>query len=181
MDSFEWNKIFGALLAALLISQLIRWGVDEAFHKHYPEEAAYKIEVPEPVVDGAEVPAGPNLPLLLAEASASKGETTFKKCTACHNAQESGAHGTGPNLWNVVGQDIAGKSGYSYSSAIQGVEGVWDYERLFAWLENPQNVASGSKMVYKLPKPADRAAIIAYLAAQSTNPPPLPEVADVSE
>lgn len=174
MDSFEWNKIFAALLVALLVSQLISWFSEETFHPHYPETAAYKIEVPEAAASDAPVDTGPSFAELLVAASADAGERAFKKCTACHNAAPDGPHGTGPNLHNLVGADIASKAGYNYSGAIQGVEGVWTYEGLNAWLENPQNVASGSKMVYKLGKAKDRADIIAYLAAQSENPPPLP-------
>lgn len=177
MDSFEWNKIFAALLAALLASQLISFFVGESMHEEKLQADAYPIEVPEAEAAGAEETEGPDLGVLLAAATVDQGAQQFRKCQSCHNIEEGAPHGTGPNLHNIVGADIASKAGYNYSSAIQGLEGEWSYDKLDAWLENPQNVAQGSKMVLKVNKPDQRAAIIQYLRSNSSNPPPLPEPA----
>ncbi|MGF1605326.1 MAG: c-type cytochrome [Rhodothalassiaceae bacterium] len=176
MDSFEWTKIFGAILSALLLSQLFSWAAEEALHPHYPDQTAYEIAVPEDDTAAAEdeAPAGPTFAELMVQATADAGQRVFRKCQACHSIEQGGAHGQGPNLYDIVGAPIAGKDGYNYSSALQGLDGDWTYERLNEWLINPQAVASGSKMVYQLGKADDRADVIVYLAEQSENPPPLP-------
>lgn len=177
MDSFEWNKIFAALLSAVLASQLIKWGTEALYHNEPPEEAAYSIQVADASSAEEDEPedTGPTFAELMQDASARGGERSFRKCQACHKVQDGSAHATGPDLYNVVGTAIASKDGYSYSSAIKGLEGAWTYEKLDAWLTDPQSVAGGTKMVMKVGRPDERADIIAYLAENSENPPPLPQ------
>jgi cytochrome c2 len=115
----------------------------------------------------------------VASASVSEGESAFRACSACHTVDQGGANRVGPNLWNVVGQDIAGKEDYTmYSDALAGKEGAWTLAKLDAWLENPMAWAEGTSMSYAgLQDPEQRAAVIAYLRSLSENPPPLEEVA----
>ena len=40
----------------------------------------------------------------LATADPAKGQQTFNKCMACHNADKGGANQLGPNLWGVLGE-----------------------------------------------------------------------------
>ena len=105
----------------------------------------------------AQMPAG----------DAAKGQDVFKKCTACH-AVEAGKHKVGPSLHGVVGRQ-AGSTDFARYVGLKGTDIVWTEENLFEYLADPtafvksktQNPRSG--MAYKLPKPEERADVIAYL------------------
>ena len=73
-------------------------------------------------------------------------------------------HGVGPSLHGVVGRDIASVEDFSYSGALQDLEGDWTPEALNAFLENPRSYAPGTAMSYGgMRDVEDRAAMIAYL------------------
>jgi cytochrome c len=99
----------------------------------------------------------------LASGDAAKGEKTFKKCKACHSVKEGAKHKIGPNLFGVVGRDVAGTDFKKYK-ALSADDGVWDEATLDKWLKNPKKF-NGKKtsMSLKLKKEDDRENIIAYL------------------
>ena len=75
----------------------------------------------------------------------------------------------------VVGRTKAAVDGFSYSGALTDMGGDWSYENLDAFLASPRSYAPGNKMTFNgLKKPADRAAVIAYLRSLSDAPKPLP-------
>ena len=122
--------------------------------------------VPEGAAAGGEgaAPAA-SIDDLVAAADPAKGEAVFKKCVACHTINAGGASGIGPNLNGIVGAPV-GKhiAGFAYSADLAGKGGVWDAATLDAWLTNPKKFAAGTKMTFAgLPKPEDRAAVIAYM------------------
>jgi cytochrome c len=108
---------------------------------------------------------------LLAAASPDTGENIFRQCSACHTVDNGGANRVGPNLYGVLGRPVASADGFRYSSALQELGDSWTPERLSAFLENPRDFASGTRMSFRgLDSPEDRAAIIAYLNTQSDAP-----------
>jgi cytochrome c len=113
--------------------------------------------------------------VLLASLDASAGEKTFKKCAACHSAEQGGGHKVGPNLYGVVGRAKDAADGFAYSGALAEAGPEWSYEALDAFLTDPAAYAPGNKMSFRgLKKAKDRAAVIAYLRGQHDSPPPLP-------
>jgi cytochrome c len=128
-----------------------------------------------PATEGGE-PAAASLPALLANASAERGQKATRVCQACHSFEQGGPNKIGPDLWGVLGRDIASREGFSYSSALSEKEGTWNYEALNTYLTDPRNWAPGTKMAFAgVKKPEDRADVILYLRSLSDNPEPLPE------
>ncbi len=168
MDSFELNKIAGAVLFTLLVYIGVRNLGDVLFDVEAPNPESYIVEGVDNGGDGAGQVAEAEVEVSIAElmltASADKGAKVFKKCAACHDASPNGAHKIGPALWSVVGRDIASAAGFGYSDALTGLEGAWTAESLNGFLENPKKYAAGTAMAFAgLRKASDRANLIAYL------------------
>ena len=99
-----------------------------------------------------------------ADGDPSKGEKVFKKCAACHKID--GNNAVGPHLDGVVDRPKGTVAGFSYSAAIPGLGGTWSGEDLYHFLLNPKKFAAGTTMSFAgLPKPEDRANLIAYLTS----------------
>lgn len=181
MDSFEFNKIAGAVLGTALVV----FGLNELskiiYHAPEPEKQGFAIEVAEAAGSGAaaaEAPAAPaeSLGTMLASADAAKGQTVFKACAACHDGSKGGPNKVGPNLWGIVGRNHGIHEGFSYSEAMAALKDKpWTYEALNEFLTNPKAAVPGTKMAYGgLKKDADRANLLAYLATLSDSPVPFP-------
>jgi cytochrome c len=140
-------------------------------------EAGQRTAAMEQGAPAGAVPAGAaaGVVALLGHADAAAGEKDAKKCAVCHSFEESGPAKIGPPLWGVVGRDIASVADFSYSAALTGKEGAWDYQNLDAFLNEPRGWAPGTKMAFAgLKKPEERADIILYLRSLSSAPAPLP-------
>lgn len=183
MDSFELNKIAGALLGASLFAMALGLLSDAIFHAEHPAQPGYVIAVAEPESGSAgakteaAVAAAP-IAERLKTATAADGEKVFAKCKACHSVDKGGKNGTGPNLWNVVGGPLAHIDAFSYSATFKEAAAAgqkWDYAHLDKFLTNPKEAHPGTKMSFGgLPKPEDRAAVIQYLRSLADSPAPLP-------
>ena len=188
MDSFELNKLLGGLLGAAFVVFTIGIVSDSIFASPAPEKAGYAIEVAEEEGGGGG-PAAPEIEPIavrLASADAGAGESVYKKCAACHTADNGGANKVGPNLWDIVNRPIASHEGFSYSGAMQefAQDGtvVWDYQHLDDFLASPKGLVKGTAMGFAgIKKPDERADLIAYLHTLSDNPAPLPDVPSEEE
>ena len=146
------------------------------FMAHAGEEIAYKVG-PIEIPDGDELEIDLPFPQQswVDAMDAAKGAKEFNKCKSCHNVDPGGAHGTGPALYGVVGNDIASTDGYAFSSALTELEGNWTYEALDGYLEKPNKYAPGNKMNFiGIKDPVRRAAVIEYLRLADTSPEALP-------
>ncbi|MBT0667658.1 cytochrome c family protein [Novosphingobium profundi] len=172
MDN-RFNTIAGWVLGAgivglgLTIVSSMYFGADK---HHRPETMGYAIAgVETESADSGEVPFA----TLLASADPAKGEAVFAKCKSCHTIDAGGPNGIGPNLHGVVGEGIGvGAGGFAFSDALKGVGGQWTFDKLNEWLTSPKAFAPGTKMTFAgLPKPEDRANLIAWLNTQGSNLP----------
>ena len=179
MDSFEWNKIAGAVLFALLLAVGLSIFSEIIFESAAPETPGYVVAVAAEGEAGGEAPASQPIGVLLAGADAGAGEAAAKKCLACHTFGEGEANKVGPNLWDVVMHPIAAHEGYEYSDAMKAYAeevGDWSYEQLDTYLTDPTGVVPGTKMVFPgLKNDKERANVVAYLRSLSGSPEPLPE------
>ncbi|MGF1608453.1 MAG: c-type cytochrome [Kiloniellales bacterium] len=177
MASLEFNKFAAAVLTAAVIAMFSGFIAELLTHTPGLEENVYVVATAEPVEDGKPAaPTGPEPVLpLLASADPAAGETAARKCTACHTFDQGGANRIGPNLYGVVGRDIAGVSGFSFSAALQDMEGDWSYEALNHFVADPKGFAPGTKMSFAgVRRVEERADLIAYLRGLSDSPMPLP-------
>ena len=166
MDSFELNKIAGAVLFTLLVYIGVQNIGDILFSPEAADPNAYVVEgvVEEGVVAVAVVEEIVPITELLQTASIEKGMKTAKKCVSCHSFDAGGANKIGPALHGIVDRKIAAGAGFNYSAALAEMDGAWDYEALNGFLENPKKYAAGTAMAFAgLRKASDRANIIAYL------------------
>ena len=167
------NTIAGWVLFAGIIALGASIVTGEVYKTERPEKMGYPIEGVE--VEGASGEPAKPIEFYLATADVAKGEQVFKKCTACHNADNGGANALGPNLWGVLGEPIGKGRGFAFSDALAGKGGNWDWHSLDAWLQSPKKFAPGTKMTFAgLGNPEDRANVIAFLNAHSGDPLPLP-------
>lgn len=168
MDSFEFNKLAGAVLAALLAIFGTRTLVSELRHDKPVEKPGYIVEVASTDAgsssSGGTATEEPDVAALLATADVAAGDKLFKKCSACHTRKAGAAHRVGPNLHGIADRDIASAAGFAYSTALEGKDGIWDASALDAFLKSPKAFAKGTKMAFAgLKKPQQRANMIKYL------------------
>ena len=179
MNSFELNKILGALLGTCLILVAMHIAAGAIFTPEQPAKPGYDVAVKEEQPQAGAAPAAPAavpIETLLASASAQRGADVAKQCQACHNFQEGQGPKIGPDLYDVVGRKIASVSGFNFSAALKSKNGSWDFDALNAWLTKPSAYAPGTAMTFAgLSNDKQRADVIAYLDTLSPSPVPLPK------
>lgn len=144
----------------------------EIFSTDRPEKMGYVVEGVEEEAGGGEAAVPVAIATLLPTADAAKGAEVFKKCASCHNANQGGAAGIGPNLYGVMGAKHGHQAGFAYSDALLGKPGPWSFEAMNDWLTSPKAYAPGTKMSFAgLSKPEDRANLLVYLNGLGSNLP----------
>jgi cytochrome c len=178
MDSFEFNKVAGALLATCLALLALNITAEAIFAPHHPAKPGFEIEVkPEGPAGGAEAKAAPDEPIekLLASSNVERGQASTKACAACHTFQKGGQNGQGPNLYGVVGRARASAPGFAYSDAMKAKGGEWTVDDLNKFLTSPKDFVPGTKMNFPgFSKGGQRADVVAYLNSLADTPKPLP-------
>ncbi|MBR1285020.1 cytochrome c family protein [Bradyrhizobium sp. AUGA SZCCT0177] len=181
MDSFELNKIIGAILATCILVLVTSFAANAIFAPHLPEKPGFEIAVKEVAQGGAKEAAAPSEPIekLLQTASVEKGLGAAKKCAACHTFEKGGPNRVGPNLFGVINEKKGeGKAGFNFSAAMKGKGGTWTFDDLNKFLANPKAFIPGTAMGFAgISKDSERADVIAYLATLADKPVPLPTAA----
>lgn len=204
MNTFEINKIVGALLVAVLTMTIVSFignflipessqyaGETVAAQTAPAEPAATpappatpapagKSETAKPEATAAAPPATPavspaaGIAARLAQADVAAGAKLAKKCRGCHSLKAGGGNKVGPGLWGVVGRAKGSVEGFRYSAGMKAKGGDWSYADLDAFLANTKAFVPKTKMFFKLKNPDDRAALILYLRTLAETPAPLP-------
>jgi cytochrome c len=181
MDSFELNKIIGAILGTLLFVMGAGFVAEAIYSPIQGRGPGYSLPEPEGQT-GAETaePETPAVPLgtLLASANVEQGANSVRKCESCHNFGEGEANKQGPGLYGVVGRLMGSHEGFAYSDGMlahNAAGDTWTYENLDAFLTGPKAFMPGTKMNFGgVADPEERANILAYLATLSATPVPFP-------
>ena len=179
MDSFELNKILGAILGTCLVLLVTSFTASALFSPKMPEKPGYEIAVKEESHGGGKeaAPASSEpIEKLLQTASVEKGAASAKKCAACHTFEKGGPNRVGPNLFGVLNEPKAAPTrGFNFSAAMKAKGGTWTDDDLNKFIANPKGFVPGTAMGFAgIPKDSERADVIAYLHTLSDNPVPLP-------
>ena len=178
MDSFEINKIAGAVLATLLFVMGVNILAGVVFTPRKAGNAGYDLPAAEEAA-AAGAPAQAQeqpLPVRLAAADPAKGQASARKCASCHDFTKGGPNKIGPNLYGVVGRPVAAHEGFNFSAALKAKGGNWTPEDLDAFILAPKKHVPGTTMAFAGVGPGgERADLIAYMNTLSDNPAPLPK------
>lgn len=184
MDSFELNKVLGAVLGTCLVLVALHIASGAIFANPVPAKPGYVIEVKQeggakPSGGKEAAPAGQPIEALLASANVKNGEQTAKECELCHNLGKGQGAKIGPDLYGVVGRQVASEAGFNYSAPLKAKGGTWTFDALNTWLTNPRADVPGTLMTFAgISSEKQRADVIAYLNSNSDTPLPLPKQAE---
>jgi len=187
MDSFEWNKIIGAVLGTAIFIFVVRVVAENLYEPEKPAKPGYVVEgvVENPAGGGAATPAEEAMPdwgTVLASADVAGGKTISTKCEQCHDLSKGGPNKIGPNLFGVVDRPRAGNEGFAYSSAMKAKPGNWTYDELFKFIKAPGVDIPGTKMSFAgLRSDKDRINLIAFLRSNADSPAAIPAPAPKQE
>jgi cytochrome c len=182
MDSFELNKIIGAVLATCIVLLVTSFTASALFAARPPEKPGFAIAAKE--AEGAakeSAAAAPSEPIekLLQTASVDKGQAAAKVCQTCHTFEKNGPNRVGPNLYGIVGDKKGeGRGGFNFSAGMKAKGGTWTFDDLNQFLTNPKAFVPGTAMGFAgIQKDSQRADVIDYLHTLADTPEPLPTAA----
>jgi cytochrome c len=147
MDSFEFNKIAGAVLGACLGIMVIGKVSNALVHAEIPKEPSIKVATAaQPSAPAAAPQKAPP-----AEGDDAKaGEAVFNtNCKTCHTAEKGGRTIQGPNLFGIVGNKKAHLEGFKYTKAMLDKGGQWTEEELNEFLFSPGGYVRGTAMAFR--------------------------------
>ena len=100
---------------------------------------------------GRETPALPTTSGPVAAPSAVPAaifDPVFRPCAHCHEIGVGARNKAGPSLTGVIARRAAGSQSYPYSTAMRQSGLIWTEETLARFLENPQAVVPGTRMMF---------------------------------
>ena len=184
MDSFELNKILGALLATCLGVLSLNIAAGAVFTPSKMEKPGYAIVVPDQSRLAAKPPSpsprsrsrcgwqAPTRRRVRPPPSNARPATPSKRAARTGSARTCTASSTAPRLRSP---------GFNYSAALKAKGGTWTFDDLDHFLANPKAWLPGTNMGYAgLARGGQRADLINYLHTLSDSPVPLPKAAEAA-
>ena len=182
MDSYEINKILGALLFTCLCLLSLNIAAGAMFAPHKPAKPGFEVAVTEQKQDAA----GGRARAAGADREAARQPRRSRRARprprsappATPSARASRtASGRTSTAWS--GASAARMPGFNYSAGMKAKPGKWTIEDLNAFLLNPKGFIPGTSMSFAgVPRGSERADVIAYLNSKSDSPAPLPKAAE---
>lgn len=181
----RFNTIAGWVLGAGIVFLGANLVVHEIFGSERPAKMGFPINGVEEEGEGGE--AERPIAFYLQTADAARGQRAFSTCAGCHTVNQGGANGSGPNLWGVMGSNVAHRTDFNYTASLRNKGGRWDWDTMSQWLLSPADFAPGTRMTYGgMVSPQQRADILLYLnnnvgGTLTVPPPPAAEPAAGNE
>ena len=122
MQELEFNKIAAAVLVAGIIAMVSGILANFLVHPKLLDKPVYVVAGVEPSTTAAasSEPKGPEpIAPLMASADPKAGADVAKKCAVCHTFDKGAPNKIGPNLFGVVGEEIAQGKDYQFSDALK--------------------------------------------------------------
>ena len=152
MNSFELNKILGAVLGTCLILLALNIGAGALFAPEKPAKPGFDIAVKEESAGekaGAAKGAGAADRNPSREGINRKGTGDRQTVRRLPHLRKGGPNRVGPNLWNIVGSDRGeGRGGFNFSAAMKAKGGKWTFDELNKFLANPRQYIPGTAMTF---------------------------------
>ena len=178
MDSFELNKIMGAVLGALLFAVGLNIFSGDPLHA---EEARRSRVRPSGPAGGdcrrrrAGPGAGQPLPVLLAERGRQQGPERGQEMRRLPHLRQGRPEQGRPEPLRRRRTSRGLPRGLQLLGRLKAKGGEWTYEEIDKFIKNPKADVPGTIMAFAgVPSRQERADILAYLRTLSDNPVPLP-------
>jgi cytochrome c len=76
------------------------------------------------------------------------GETSFRKCTPCHDIGPTAKVKLGPPLNGLDGRKAGTYEGFNYSPANKNSGITWDHDAFAKYIKNPMQAMPGTRMAF---------------------------------
>ena len=180
MDSWEWNKIFGAVLGTLILVLVIKFAAEALYETPAPAKPGYVVEGVEETATASTTAAPVEEPLpdfgtVLPTADVAARQRSLFALRAMPRPLQGRAQQDRPQSVGRGRARPATHPGFDYSSAMMASHDVWGFDKLFRYLKSPQGMVPGTKMSFAgLRSAQDRINLLAYLRTQADSPLPIP-------
>jgi len=94
-----------------------------------------------------------------------KGRELFqRRCGGCHATDQVKE---GPRLRGVYGRRAGSTTDFQYSDTLKNAKFTWNEALLDKWLTDTESLVPDNDMTFRVPNPAERRDIIAFLKSMS--------------
>ena len=180
MDSFEWNKIIGAVLGTAIFIFVVRVVAEGIYEPEKPAKPGYVVEgvVENPAGGTAARPWKKPCPIGARCWPRPMWPRARQHLPSAKPAMTRLPRKTikiGPPLFGVVDRPRASIAGFSYSGGMKAKGGTWTYDELFKFLKSPGAYIPGTKMSFAgICQAEDRINLIAFLRTNADSPAAIP-------